>query len=110
MKKLIFLFFTLFLGSYSFSQSKEKIDELINHSNSFYWLSRSRQNTVYDAKISDAYLDSAMRLIQRSQLSDSIKNSYYASIKSRKNEVKGLKEVSYDNLNGNHPIYMQFTG
>ena len=110
MKKLIFLFFTLFLGSYSFSQSKEKIDELINHSNSFYWLSRSRQNTVYDAKISDAYLDSAMRLIQRSQLSDSIKNSYYASIKSRKNEIKGLKEVSYDNLNGNHPIYMQFTG
>ena len=105
------MFFALFCAGVAFSQSSgQKIDALLNNANSYYWLSRSRQNTLFDAVVSKHYLDSAAAMLGAKEIDSVAKAGYTSRIKAQRDEINHLIEVSYGNLNGKYPIYMQISG
>ena len=83
-----------------FAQNDES--EHLRNSKSYYWLSRSRNNSVYEAKIALKYLDSAKTVIKGSS-TDALTDEF---LQKQRDEINALIEVSEDNINGHYPIFM----
>ena len=96
---IILLFANLF-ANYLLAQNNT--DQHIRNAQSYYWLSRSRNNSAYEARIALQYLDSA-----ETTLGDLDADSVILEqIQKEKNDINALIEVSVDNINGYYPIFM----
>ena len=106
MKEIIKLFFitVLLLVNSAELTGQTKSEKYLQHSESYYWLSRSRNNAVYDAKIALKYLDSAEYFMKRK--GSPVDANLMTDIQGKRNEIKALIEVSKGNINGKYPIFM----
>ena len=106
MNKIIKLFFItvlLLLNSVELT-GQTKSEKYLKHSESYYWLSRSRNNAVYEAKIALKYIDSAEFFMKRK--GSSTDTNLLTDIQGKRNEIEALIEVSEGNINGKYPIFM----
>ena len=82
----------------------EKIEGHLNRANSFYWLSRSRQNSLFEANLSKFQLDSALLILKSADLAPECVSDYMEFINSFSNDLDELIAVTKVNLNGRYPL------
>lgn len=107
MKKITLCIFLLnFLFGFGFTDSCQniEIDSYLNRANSFHWLSRVRQNSYHEAKLSQLCLDSAKKILFSTSLEKNCKLDYLRTINSFENQLNELIEVTADNVNGVYPL------
>ena len=81
-----------------------KIEYHLNRANSLHWLSRSRENSVFEANCSKKHVDSAYQILTESDMESACKIEYTKQINSFYTELDELIGVSLDNLNGKYPL------
>ncbi len=106
--KKIFLF-TYFFCQIVFSWSNDsckniEVDYHLNRANSLHWLSRVRQNSYHEAKLSLDHLQSAKKILISANLQKNCEIEYIRSINSFEKQLEELIEVTADNVNGVYPL------
>ena len=81
-----------------------KIEYHLNRANSLHWLSRLRENSVFEANCSKKHVDSAYHILTESGMESACKIEYTKQINSFYTELDELIGVSLDNLNGKYPL------
>ena len=108
MKKKIILF-TYFFCQIVFvwgndSCENVQVDYHLNRANSLHWLSRARQNSYHEAKLSLDHLLTARNILASANLQKNCKSNYLRKINSFEKQLNELIEVTTDNLNGVYPL------
>ena len=85
--------------------AQKNAEDYLRNSKSYFWLSRSRNNAVYEAQTAIKYLDSCENRNNQNKGSKNFK-LIETEISKLRNELSALIEVSRENLNGKYPIYM----
>ena len=85
--------------------SQKNAEDYLRNAKSYFWLSRSRNNAVYEAQTALKYLDSCKVLNNQNKGSQKFK-SIETEISKMRLELSALIEVSLDNINGRYPIFM----
>lgn len=109
MNKIILIIFLIFSFLPNFSNAltecaDEEIDHHLNRANSYFWLSRNRQNSLYESLLSKKEIDSAIVLLKQKSLDVHCIKAYMKIINSFIDELKELQDVTYDNINGIYPL------
>ena len=87
----------------------EELRAYLNHANSYYWLSRSRFNSIEESRTALRFLDSARQVLPNTALAPKEKSSYLKQIQREENELNLRIEATRENLNGHMPLvpYLQ---
>lgn len=105
LNKIFLIVFLIFGSSPLFSNELKvcedaEIDHHLNRANTYFWLSRNRQNSLYESLLSKKEIDSAIVLLKQKSLDVHCIKEYMKIINSFVNELEDLQEVTYDNING----------
>jgi hypothetical protein len=92
------------------SNKFEEFRAHLNHANSYYWLSRSRFNSIEESRIALQFLDSARHALQDAPLAPKEKSIFLNQIQREEDELNVRISASLENLNAHMPLVPYLKG
>ena len=107
-KRILILVFGIVFSPMAKAQSEHpatvQFKDHLNHANSYYWLSRSRFNSVEEAQTAMCFLDTAKQLLPKTNLAPNEKKAFFNQIQKEQQELELRISASQENLNAHMPL------